>query len=920
MYLRDAVLHDDLADIPRLGGYFAYRGGQGVWDFVAEEYGREKVSEILERVRLTRSVPAAFRDATGLTLMELSDRWKEALKAVYFPEVAAREDLDVVGRVLVDERDGAYHTSPAISPYGDRVAYVSTKDGLFDVYVVSTSGTEPPVKLIDGQDNTAFESLRILSPGLGWSPDGQRLAVAVKSGPSEAVAVVDVATGRTQHYRVPEVDAVLAVAWHPGGEQIAFSGTAGAHSDLYRLDLATGAVENLTDDLFADLDPAWSPDGRSLVFHSDRAGRLDTGVAAARATGPDGFDLVAHDYSQYDVYRLHLDRPGRLERLTDDETWDDTGAEFADSLRVVFVSDRNGVWNLYEKDLATGEERPLTDLQTGVIQLSLSADGRRAAVSALHEGTPSIYVLRDPLGRTDEVPAPLAPNVWAQRVMGEAEPPAPPLQVASEATRRRNPFLRDAADGVPFAADPLRRSPRPEAPDLAALAASDSLLQRLLGAPPDSLAAPGGTNGGTNRTAVVYEGLPSDLLASADTAAVDFRDYAFSEAFEEAARERFEALQDRFSPPENTNDDGSFRVRRYRLRFSPDLVYAAGGYDTVFGVQSVTTMLFSDMLGDHRLALATNLVLDLRNSDYLLSYQYLGRRTDYTFEGFHLARELGSLSANTVFRYRNYGLVAGASYPLDKFRRVDASLSLLGVSLSDLSDLGAQPRTREFVYPRVAFTSDHTVPGYLSPASGRRWAVSVAGSPGPDVNFVTALADARQYVNLGYGYTIALRGSGGASVGPDPQKFYAAGVQNWINASYQALPIEDPDDFVFATPVLPLRGYRFNEAVGDRFALLNAEFRAPLIAALLPGPIPILPLYNLQAVGFVDAGVLAEDGFDLWRVNAEGKRVYDDVFAGVGAGLRTILLGYPVRVDWAWPYDGRELGEAQFYLSVGLDF
>src|SRR5690606_16241662 len=388
----------------------------------------------------------------------------------------------------------------------------------------------------------------------------------------------------------------------------------------------------------------------------------------------------------------------------------------------------------------------------------------------------------------------------------------------------------------------------------------------------------------------------------------------------EAARERFEALRDRFSPPENTNDDGSFRVRRYRLRFSPDLVYAAGGYDTVFGVQSVTTMLFSDVLGNHRLGLATNLVLDLRNSDYVLSYQYLGRRTDYAVEGFHLARELVSNAAGTVYRYRNYGAVAGASYPLDKFRRVDASLSLLGVSLSDLSDLGAQPRVRQFVYPRVAFTSDHTVPGYLSPQHGRRWAVSAAGSPGPDVNFVTLLADARQYVGLGYGYTVALRASGGASFGPDPQRFYAAGVQNWVNASYQSLPIEDPDDFVFATPVLPLRGYAFNEAVGDHFALVNAELRAPLFAALLPGPIPLVPLYDLQAVGFVDAGVIAEGGLDAWRLNEEGKRVFDDLFAGAGVGLRTVLLGYPVRVDWAWPYDGREFGEARFYLSVGLDF
>src|SRR5690606_37891931 len=173
----------------------------------------------------------------------------------------------------------------------------------FDVYVVSTSGTEAPVKLIDGQTSTAFESLRILSPGLAWAPDGRRLAVAVKSGPTEAIAVVDVETRRAEHHRVPSVDAVLSVAWRPDGGAVAFSGTAGAHSDLFLLDLASGAVTNLTDDLFSDLDPAWSPVGRSLVFHSDRAGRLDTGVAAARATGPGGFDLLAHDYGQYDLYR-----------------------------------------------------------------------------------------------------------------------------------------------------------------------------------------------------------------------------------------------------------------------------------------------------------------------------------------------------------------------------------------------------------------------------------------------------------------------------------------------------------------------------------------------------------------------------------------------------------------------------------------
>ena len=889
MYLRDAVLNDYLPEIEGLSGFLAYRGGQGVWDFIAEEYGREKVSEILERLRLTRSVPTAFREATGLTLDELSERWLRTLKVAYYPEAAAREALDVVGRPLATtDEGGSYHASPAMAPQGDKVAYVAATDGRFGVYVVPTSGSEPPRKLIGGQDNPAFESLRILTPGLGWSPDGERLAMAVKSGSSDAVALVDVRTRQTEHIRIPGIDAILSVAWSPEGERLALGATAGAHSDIYVHDLATGTTINVTGDLYADHEPAWSPDGQSLVFHSDRGDSTLTARAANHATGPGGFDPLDRDFSAYSLYRLRLDQPGTLERLTHDPTWDERAAAFAGPEKIAFVSDRNGIPNLYEKNLTTGTERPLTNLETGVIDFSLSADGRRAALAALDEGTPSIFLLRNPFERGEEVPDTLAPNVWAARVTGGKRGTAPSLQIASAAARRGNALLRDAADGVPFEEDPLRR----------ALPAPDSVETDSVSVP-DSLGV---------------------FLASLDTSAVDFRAYAFSDAFDEAAEERLGRVDDRFDPPDPLNPDGSFRIRRYKLRFSPDLVYATGGYDTVFGVRSITQMLFSDMLGNHRVALATNLVLDLRNSDYLLSYQSLARRTDYTVEGFHLARELADFSRGTVYRYRNYGLVAGASYPLDTFRRLDGSVSLLGVSLADLSALGTQPRTRSFIYPRLAFTSDHTVPGFLAPRSGRRWAASVAGSPGPSVFFATALADARQYVPLGALHTLALRFSSGASVGPNPQRFYAAGVQNWINARYETLPIEDPDDFVFATPVLPLRGYRFNEAVGDRFALVNAELRAPLIAALLPGPIPLVPLYRIQAVGFVDAGVLAEDGFDLWRVNAEGKRVFNDVLAGAGVGLRTLLLGYPVRLDWAWPYDGRGFGDERLYFSVGLDF
>ena len=947
MYVREAVLNDGLADIPSLRGYFAYRGGQAVWDYLAQEYGRETVSDVLGRLRLGRSVEGALGGATGLSLGELSDRWRRALRDVYFPEAVAREDVDAVARpVATRERGGAgYHASPALSPQGDRVAYVAARGGLFDVFVAPTVGGGGPVKLLDGQDNTSFESLRILSPGLSWSPDGRRLAVAVTSGADEAVALVDVETGAVERVRPPGVDAVVSVAWGPDGGRIAFEGVSGAQSDVYVLDLATGAVQNLTRDLYADHAPAWAPDGRSLVFHSDRGGATALGRATVAAARSGAFDSDALGRGGYDLYRVRLDAPGgapaRAERLTDDPVWDETRPALAAApgggARLLFVSDRNGVPNLYALDLPAppgpgadtlgadgpgadgpgpagrggagrggpaGAARPLTDLQTGVLDVSLSADGTRAVLLALDDGVPSVFVLRDPFGRAD-LPDTLAPTVWAQRrtgAAGGAGPAAPSLQLASEAARQRNPFLRDAADGAPPA--PPRRWDPPSADDLAF---ADSVLAALDG---------------------------PDLLASAEHAALDpadpgrgprvaYRDYAFSDAFDAGGADRAPPR-----PAARRDSAGALVARPYRLRFSPDLVYAAGDYDTVYGIRTVTQAQFSDVLGNHRVRLATNLVLDLRNADYVLGYEYRAGRTDYAVEAFQLARELSTFSPATVVRYRNYGVVGRATYPFDTFRRVEAELGLVGVSLADLGDLGARPRSRLFAVPRLTYTRDVTVPGALGARSGSRWAASLSGAPGPDAFFASALVDGRRYWPLGPGYTVAVRGSAGLSVGPDPQRFYAAGVQNWVNADLASVPIRDADDFVFATPVLPLRGYGFNETAGDRFALANAEVRAPLVAALLPGPVPVLPLYDVQAVAFVDAAVIAEGRVRLLRdVEVTGddgeavtRRAFDDLRLGAGVGLRTVVLGYPVRLDWAWPFDGTGFGDDRLYLSVGLDF
>ncbi len=901
LYVRDAILEGNLAPIEYLGGYFAYRGGQSVFDYLAEQYGRDKISDLLQEVRGARSIDAAFRVTTGFGLEELSTRWQGALQEVYFPELAAREKIEDFARPLVTRASGgAYNAAPAISPQGDQVAYVAAHGGRFNVYVLRTNDGAVR-KLVDGQNNPDFEALRILTPGLTWSPDGTQIAIAAKSGAFDAIALVEVETGATRHYRVPQVDQVLALAWSPDGTRIAFSASRRAQGDLYLLDVTTGAVRPLTDDVFSDHDPAWAPGG-ALLFHSDRGDSLKVKAQTAAT-----FDMTGHEYGAYSLYEL---RPGEATatRLTRADGYDDTGAQMgADTTKLLFLSDRNGVPNLYEKNLTTGQERPLTDLVTGAMQVSLSADGDRAAVLALKAGLPSIYLLQTPFERA---PAPtLAPNVWAERRAPQPMPP-PTLVLASAALQQRNPFLRDAADGHPY-----------ERPFQPGFTLPDSLFRAPLNpAFPDSV-----------------------FLASADSTdyggvRVDFRDYVFGPAFDEAQRETHGSDYDRDEarrrPRDLMGEDGRYKPRRYKLTFSPDLVYGTAAYDVLYGVQGVTQLLFSDVLGNHQFFVATNLLVDLRNSDYVLAYTYQPGRLDWRAQGFHVSRLLpADVASERIYRYRQYGGGLAVSYPFDKFRRVDAELSVVGVSQANIFDPSEAPVARTLVHPVVTFTRDVTTPGYLFPTDGSRVALSLSGSPtslaGEPSRFFTALIDGRMYTSLADGlYTFALRASGAASVGPSPQLFYTAGVQNWLSPRFDdanRFPIADLSDFAFATPVLPLRGYDLNAENGSYFGLVNAEWRFPLVAALIPGPLPLFPLYNIQGTAFADAGALwggrsTDPRFNLTARGDDGKRRLDDLRVGGGFGLRSVLFGFPARLDFAWPFDGRAFGKRHTYLSIGLDF
>lgn len=110
----------------------------------------------------------------------------------------------------------------------------------------------------------------LMSPA--WSPDGRKIAyVSFEEGQS-AIYVQEVFTGRRQ--KMTDFKGINgAPAWSPDGRKLAMALSKGGNLDIYVLDLATRKLRQITNHYAIDTEPAWSPDGRNIVFTSDRGGK-----------------------------------------------------------------------------------------------------------------------------------------------------------------------------------------------------------------------------------------------------------------------------------------------------------------------------------------------------------------------------------------------------------------------------------------------------------------------------------------------------------------------------------------------------------------------------------------------------------------------------------------------------------------------
>ncbi|MBO8130461.1 MAG: PD40 domain-containing protein [Candidatus Marinimicrobia bacterium] len=855
LILRDLVINKQVPRFSNLNGYMAYKGGQSFYYFVTERYGLEKIGELWSNMKGKKSVSRGIKTTFGIEPVKLEEKWQKWLKKKFWPDYQDRSDIEDIAKKLTDHEkvNSYYNVSPAISPNGNMIAFMSDRDGYADIFLISALDGKMLKKLVKGQRTPELEELKWLNPKLSWSPDNKKIVLAVKSKFHDALLFVDVKTGKQEKVTFDEVDEIYTADWSPDGENIAFIGLKNDRTDLYIYSIKDKKLIRLTNDQFSDFEPSWSPDGKKIAFVSQRGLSTDT---IKYDNG--NVDFNSFNYAEKDIFIYDLVTK-KVERVTD-TPWDEESPIWANTKNaIIYTSNYNGISNIFVINLDTKEKKAITNVSTGIYQISISDDDTKLSFAGYCDFGWDIYIYSNPLDKPD-VKEKIKPTIFAKE------------------------FLKDTDKNIRYY--PIFK-PSKKKTEL-------------------------------SKTKIIKRGK-------------DFSRYIFAPGYENwQIPQRQDSIYNKQSEGEISQD--SVRIKEYKTKFTLDLVYSYFSYSSLWGYNGIAVFVISDILGNNRITIATENNINLKNSDYYIAYDYLAKRTDYSFLIFNNADFISvssySLPEPLLYRFRNYGGYIAAIYPKSIYERIEISVLSYNVKAEGFGYFTGQ-KYYEYnintILPGINWVYDNSLWSYFYPIDGWRIWVGLITSPkykNTSLSFTTVKADIRKYFKTSFEYSFGIRLSMGMSNGENPQRFFVGGEENWMNYRLSRRHnYGNLSDLYFSEFITPLRGARYYEREGTRFFLINAEFRYPFIKYLSLGwPLP-MTMGGIHGVTFLDIGS-AWYGNDFHPFGKDTYRGYymDDLVMGTGFGTRIYVGIALLKIDVAWRYDLDRWYKPLWMFSLGVDW
>ena len=210
---------------------------------------------------------------THLKSISLTPRWAPDASRIAFtcyipfrgvvsPQICIYS-LDL-NRLIAFPRYRGTNSSPAYSPDGTQIAFMSSQNGDPEIYTCdSTGGHLKRITFAAGVNTSPV-----------WNPKTGNQIVFVSDRAGDPVLYIANSDGtNVQRIDLPDMGYSVDPSWSPNGQLLAFSWRRpSGNFDIYVMDIVSHQLVELTRDEGRNERPSWAPDGRHIVFESTRTG------------------------------------------------------------------------------------------------------------------------------------------------------------------------------------------------------------------------------------------------------------------------------------------------------------------------------------------------------------------------------------------------------------------------------------------------------------------------------------------------------------------------------------------------------------------------------------------------------------------------------------------------------------------------
>lgn len=908
--MRDGINSGKYRKLNTLAGNDAMFAGHSMWNYIVTTYGASSISNLLYMTRINRNIESGFTYVLGSNLKELTTNWRSYYQRLYLDEDKNRP-IPAEKPALTIKKPNRVIQQVKVSPDGNRIAYITNELGKFRVWIYD-SRTKKRKRVAKGGYKTNTQITDFSTPVLAWQPNGRALtAIKEKKGK----LWMDYYTPRKHRVKKETnkffyFEKVLDFAYNSTGSEMVISGVQKGQSDLFIFSPRTKTTQQLTKDRWEDFTPRFILDDRYIVFSSTRNqdSLKPTSFRQAEALEiPNSTDIFLYDY---------VSRSEKLIPVTQTPGINETNPVMTDSSHFTFLSDENGIINRYTGTIDStiayvdttihyryiSNILPQSNYSRNIQLHDVNAKQTRYVQVLRNKGTYKLYIS----------PVPLVDSAYANGL--------PPTAYRKKGTKTTSSLPKDKG------------------------ATLESTMSKIF------IDAP-----------------------KKDSAFIDINNYEFQSEFPSkkkkpeipaVIRDSVRALPSSkelvdAQPEQTVSKDSAYllpKQRNYELAFAPTYLltqldnnllnetyqaYTGGAVYFDPGLNALIRIGLNDLMDDYRLTGGFRLSGNLNSNEYYVSFEDLKHRMDKQVSFYRQARE--EVNAFTYKKVHTHEAKYQMRYPLNDLTSIRGTVAYRNdriVNLStDLLNLLAPNQYENWVSTRMEYVYDNTISTGLNLFNGLRYKLFAEYFREVDEkksSLAVLGADFRHYLKIHRQIIWANRFAASTSFGERKLVYYLGSTDNTFAPSenfYYNIQVDQTQNYAFQAVATNLRGFKQNIRNGNNFALINSELRIPIFQYLINRPIRSDFIRNFQIIGFGDIGTAwtgtspyAKNN-SLYTVNYPGQPIsivvtkdIEPIVAGYGFGLRSRILGYFLRADWAWGVDDTVVQPKIFYFSLGLDF